>query len=147
MKTTEGKKSASPHKIIIIYLVMLLTVLNICWRMYQRVLYALLASCANRSERKSVSPKRKWTFKRGKPYLNRSLHSKVLYILIPHWNTLISWWDTTCHSVEHKPPPRPNSPLMKPQLHLLDPDLDLDLHHIAHTHRYTSPKQGKWKKE
>ena len=43
-------------------------------------------------------------------------------------------------SVECKPPPRPNSPLMKPYLNPLDPDFNFVLSQIAHTHKYQFPK-------
>ena len=48
----------------------------------------------------------------------------------------LSMFQLECHSLRHIPPPRPNSPPMKPHFNSLDPDFYLYLHQIEHTHKH-----------
>ena len=69
----------------------------------------------------------------------------VRMLLLRYGLSFWTWWNRRALSWANTPPPRPDSPLMKPKMNSLDLDSHLDLHQMAHTHTYQSLKCARFK--
>lgn len=73
-------------------------------------------------------------------FYNNLLDTKIHKKRISYGGTFPLSRDSLVIELLTLPLPRPNSPVMKPHLKLLDPDFYLDPYSIAHNDRYQSTK-------